>query len=58
MVREDMNHSIAVSFTTNTKSTARRHCGAKEKILDERKFIAEAISFSSPPLVRGTQKTK
>jgi len=37
MVREDMNHSIAVSFTTNTKSTARRHCGAKEKTLGEKK---------------------
>ena len=50
--------ALGKNVFTWANSTPRRHCEAKEKTPGERKFIAEAISFSSPPLVRGTQKTK
>lgn len=42
MVREDMNHSVAVSFTTWANSTLRRQCEAKEKFQVRKKIICRS----------------
>jgi len=58
MVREDINCSVAMTFTTNTNSTLRRHCEAKEKIPGDRKIHLPKQSHPQPSsVVNGTQNT-